>query len=281
MYSSKIKTTTPGMFIVLVDQSGSMAEPFEGTQVLKSHFAAYAVNRVINEIIEICTDGSIVKDRCFVSVITYGGNTNKAEKLFLHKASELSKFKETVTINRVQSIMGKETTIPETLRQFVTAKATGGTPMADAFRVAANIAQAFANNHPDSFPPVIINITDGEPTDHTGPSQDAFNEARKEAEKLKSISTKDGQAILMNAHVPDEGSKFLGKIVFPSNSFSISNNQLANFLFDISSTLPNEFIVKSPRAQVSVSPNARAFVFNSDADLLVKFLNFGSEAMLR
>jgi Mg-chelatase subunit ChlD len=51
--------------------------------------------------------------------------------------------------------------------------ANGGTPMCAALGRATTILQGWLAQHPDCFPPIVINITDGEATDGdpTGPAK--------------------------------------------------------------------------------------------------------------
>src|SRR2546427_8925328 len=41
----------------------------------------------------------------------------------------------------------------------------GGTPMCAALKEATEITQTWCQEHPNGFPPIVINITDGEATD--------------------------------------------------------------------------------------------------------------------
>src|SRR2546422_4517976 len=50
----------------------------------------------------------------------------------------------------------------------------GGTPMCAALKEATEITQTWCQEHPNGFPPIVINITDGEATDG-----DLVAEARK------------------------------------------------------------------------------------------------------
>ena len=60
-------SATPGLLIILVDQSGSMMSPYEGTTC--TEFASLAVNKVIDNIIQKNFDGDAPKKqmlyRCY------------------------------------------------------------------------------------------------------------------------------------------------------------------------------------------------------------------------
>jgi uncharacterized protein YegL len=151
---------------------------------------------------------------------------------------------------------------------FVEPKADGGTPMDKAFVEARQIAEKFIEQHRDSFPPIVINITDGQPDD--------MNLASMEAEKLVHLSTNDGNILLMNVHIPEKETTYLGRIELPQDDLTFQSNDFAKFLFRISSTLPSEILHKAARVGLSAKPNSKAFMFNAEPKSLVKMLNFGS-----
>jgi hypothetical protein len=111
----------------------------------------------------------------------------------------------------------------------------------------------------------VINITDGEPND--------FGTAKKAAERLKELKTSDGNLILMNAHI---ASASAGKVELPNNNSSIQGNKLAEFLYEISSVLPDSLAQKAQEVGFNVQKEARGFVFNAEAETLIKLLNFGT-----
>jgi hypothetical protein len=267
MYSELLSTSKPGLIIIMLDQSGSMGDSYAGST--KAVFAADAVNKVIAEIIAACSSGEEVRDRCYVAVVGYGANINV---IFLEKVSELAKNTNIITKKKkVSDGAGGLVEVDEIMRVFVKPEKSGGTPMAEAFSQAINGVSQFIDNNPESFPPVVINITDGEPND--------FGSAIKKASNLTQLKTSDGNVILLNAHISTASA---GKIELPSDNTSFSSNKFANFLFDISSVLPEALLGKAQDIGFNVQPGAKGFVFNADAETLIKLLNFGSlGALLR
>ena len=63
-------SATPGLLIILLDQSGSMLSPYAAGKS-RTEFASLAVNKVIDNIISKNYDGEAPKNRCFISVIGY------------------------------------------------------------------------------------------------------------------------------------------------------------------------------------------------------------------
>jgi len=238
-----------------------MVDPYNNST--KAEFAALAVNKVIEELISACTSGDEIRDRCFVCVIGYG---QSVELLVIKKISDLAKEPNKETRKKkVSNGSGGLVEVDEIMRVFVSPVANGATPMAEAFGEANKAISEFISNHPDSFPPVVINITDGEPND--------FDSAIVKAQKLTQLQTSDGNVILLNAHI---SSASAGKIELPNNDVAFKSNKFASFLFKVSSVLPDALASKAPDLGFNVQPGAKGFVFNADAETLIKLLNFGS-----
>lgn len=266
MYQEQLSTSKPGLIIIMIDHSGSMSDSYGGST--KAKFAALAVNRVIAEIITACTVGDEIRDRCYVAAIGYGNGVNL---VFLDKVSELAKNTNTTTVKKkVSDGAGGLVEVNEIVRIFVKDTASGGTPMAEAFQQAYQGVEKFISNNPNSFPPIVINITDGEP--------DSIDIAATKANKLAQLETTDGNVIVMNAHISTASA---GKIELPGNNTGFSGNKFANFLFDISTELPDTLASRAKEVGFNVEAGARGFVFNADAETLIRILNFGSLGALR
>jgi hypothetical protein len=266
MYQEQLSSSKPGLIVIMIDQSGSMVDPYAGST--KAKFAALAVNRVIAEIITACTVGDEIRDRCYVAVIGYGSGVNV---MFLDKVSDLSKNSNTINVKKkVSDNAGGLVEVDEVVRVFVKDTANGGTPMTEAFREAYKGVEKFISNNPNSFPPIAINITDGQP--------DSIDTAAVEANKLAQLKTSDGNVVIMNAHISDASA---GRIELPSNNAGFSGDKFANFLYDISSVLPETLSNRAKEVGFNVGSGSRGFAFNADAETLIRILNFGSLGALR
>lgn len=276
-YNKQLSSASPGLILILIDQSGSMDDPYT-SNYSKADFAALAVNRVVHEIINSCVSGDIIRPRVEIGGIGYNGNGAAvleygAGEPFLDNVSVLATHMETVAFKRrVPDGAGGVFEQEIHLRSFVTPMAYGGTPMAEAFDLAREKVEFFAKQCPDSFPPVVINITDGEPQ--------GFDKARVAAQRLTATGTYDGNTLLLNAHIDQAAS---GQLTLPSTNSEFRHNNCANFLYEIASVLP-EKLANAARGMgfADVVPGVtKGFVFNADADTLVRFLNFGSDLGLR
>src|SRR5579872_4177699 len=79
-YTAEISRTNPSMFLFLIDQSGSMDDPFgagEG-QRKKADEVADAINRLLQNLVIKCAKSEGVRDYYHVGVIGYGSKVGPA-----------------------------------------------------------------------------------------------------------------------------------------------------------------------------------------------------------
>jgi hypothetical protein len=147
------------------------------------------------------------------------------------------------------------------------------TPMCQAVAVAGAHVYEWARAHPDSFPPIIINITDGMVTDspYEGAGLDEW------AQRLVNIQTSDGPALLFNIFLSPAGSA--NPVMFPATDRGLPAP--GPDLFRISSLLPPPMVASAQSAGIPVEPGARGFGFNADAYNLVRFLEVGTKVDVR
>jgi hypothetical protein len=260
-YSMQIGTKHPGLILILVDQSSSMADVYDGQT--KADLAAMAVNRVIDEIGMACQQGSKIKDRCFIGIVGYGASV---DVLLGGMISQIAN-----TPKHIKKIKKKESDgagglveVEIDMPIWLDSTANNGTPMAEAFEVAYDVAKEWIQKNPDNFPPVIINITDGEPNDE--------QKTRAAAKKIMDLNTTDGNALILNAHISNAN---IAENKLPNSSTAL-HDQYAKFLFDISSMLPNPLIAAAQKVGFSPQMGAHGFVFNAGPETMIKLLNFGS-----
>ena len=148
---------------------------------------------------------------------------------------------------------------------------SGGTPMTAAFEMAYQLANDWTSKHPNSFPPVVINITDGQPNNQSS--------AKTAALKLKELGTNDGKVLVLNAHIT---SKRAAPVELPASASELPNgDNYAQFLFDISSELPSVMLERASAVGFEISTQVRGFVYNADAETMIRLLDIGTKAKLR
>ena len=260
-YNARIESPNPGCFVILVDQSYSMSGQWEtGT---KAEVAALIVSRLIHELGLACDVGSKIKDRCHVSVIGYG---EQVECLIDGMISDV--YNSPIATRKVTRLVpddaggtvGIETGVPIWLQPM----ADNGTPMHTAFEYAAEVAEKWCSEHPNNFPPVVFNITDGAATE---PDLTIYA-----AEKAMNIQTEDGNVLVFNVHIAHGGNE----VIFPHNTAQFADDIFAEFLFGISSVLPESLRGEAKIHGFDLQPNARCLGYNAPEVTLIKMLEFGT-----
>ena len=263
----QISSTNPCLIVYMLDQSGSMADNFSGGGS-KAQKVADSVNEIIFETGLKCYDSSgTIKNRFELSVIGYGAIRNGIEpawegNLRDHWVVSISD----VFNNPINNI----TNNPNENPVWITPKAVGQTPMAEAFENVYRVCEAWINwgNHRDCHPPIVINITDGEATDG-GMNQQRLIQA---VNNLKSLHTNYGGVNIFNIHISGSDGD---SILFPS---SMQNwNNYAQLLFDLSTPLNDDMIKNARAMNYDVKQGAKGYVFNGNAKHLMDFLNIGSQ----
>ena len=157
-------------------------------------------------------------------------------------------------------------------KQWMEARHDGHwTHMDKAFKHAEGLLDDWLSRHQtqDCYPPIVINITDGE---YNGASRD---EMQQLANQLKSKFTNDGNVLLFNIHIV---SGEMEAILFPATIGEMRGNGYGESLFEMSSLLPlnyNEQIrmLFHDRDQ---DIRYRAMGVNAGMEQLVKMMKIGT-----
>jgi hypothetical protein len=212
----------------------------------------YRTDEQANAIIESALQGALA-GKSLVSITDIGNNVARVDH---------------VTMSLPDEDTGELMEVPAQVEVWVESKAEGGTPMCNAFHYAFGILEEWIENHKDSFPPVVINFTDGE-------SQDG--DPIPYADAIKDLATNDGNVLLFNCHLSMIAAD---PFMFPSNG-EILPDELAKVLFQMSSVLPESLLGRAKAAEFELQPNARGMAFNADMVSLIKFLDMGTRVTLR
>lgn len=269
-YEKQWSSAEPGLLIILLDQSGSMMMPYDGNDT-KTVFASKAVNRVINTIIQKNFNGETPKNRCFISVIGYGNDVNELCSGYL-KDLDANRI-------RVESIKQKQSDgaggiieVPYDMPVWVEPiNHDAATNMKKAFELAKTIVEKWIGDKPDSPAPVIINISDGVPYYDRKNVETCMTETEAVAQSIMNIETKDGNALIFNALIKQRGQN----LVFP-NSLNECNCEEAQFIYNISSVVPDAYKAAAAKNELPVKDGSRGCIFEADGVQLVSLIDFGS-----
>ncbi|MBV9131383.1 MAG: VWA domain-containing protein [Chloroflexi bacterium] len=269
-YQADISRSNPGCFLFLLDQSGSMADPFSGTGGhSKADELATIINRLLASLVIRCSKDEGVRDYFEVGVIGYGGSSVKpvlpTPNGPLVKISQLANAPLRIE-DRTQKIPDGAGGLVEQTVKFpiwIDPKADGGTPMAQALNEGTSAISTWVDQHRGAFPPVIFNITDGEATD---------GDPGNAADALKNLGTEDGAALLFNVHLSEHRAP---AVEFPASDETLPDT-FAKRLFGMSSPLPPHLQTAARQEGYAVEDGTRGFVFNADAAAVIQFLDIGT-----
>ena len=138
-----------------------------------------------------------------------------------------------------------------------------GTPMCEALNCASQALENWVGEFPDSFPPIVINVSDGNATD---------GDPEQLAQRIMDLQTSNGNALMFNVHLSDVATM---PIQFPDNEEGLPD-ELAVRLFHMSSILPEASRSLAASLDLTMSEHSRGFVFNAYMTSLVQFLDIGT-----
>ena len=272
-YSAEISRANPSCFVFLIDQSGSMVEPIAGSDgKRKCDSVSDAINKLLHNLIIKCARGEGVRNFYEVGVIGYGaqvapGFSGPLAGRDMVPLSEIAHSPARVEERSKEVDDGAGGVIKQKVKFPVWFEPTakGTTPMGAALDMAHHVLSGWVGRHPYSYPPIVINISDGEATDF-GPVP--------QAQALTSLSTNDGHVLLLNCHISSQN---LTPIVFPEADTDLPD-EFARTLFSVSSILPENMRNLARNENFNLGSNARGFAFNADLVELIRFLDIGTRA---
>jgi hypothetical protein len=270
-FTAEISRTNPTCLLFLVDQSSSMDEPFGGQQgKKKSEGVADGINRLLQNLVLKCAKADGVRDYFHVGVIGYG---KTIEPCLAGTTPEQPLAPISVIANNPIRLEQRKRTVDDGAGGLVEQSfrfpiwfepvAAGKTPMAGAMKMAKDVLAEFLQIYPNCYPPMVLNLTDGKPTDEN--PLDA-------AVEMKGMKSTDGNVLLFNAHISSSSAQ---SVCFPSEE-SVLADKYAQLLFRMSSILPPKLMGAAKDEGYAISGPARGFVFNADLVSVIRFLNIGT-----
>ncbi len=157
-------------------------------------------------------------------------------------------------------------------RCWIEPKACGSTVMGAALTEAGKLVHKWcaAPENMESFPPVVINITDGEASDA---DHDVLCDC---AEHILDAATADGNALLFNIHLAPAAEGAAAEVRFPCGTDELYGNRYARLLYDMSSVIPECFNDTAASVRPYGVPPFRAMAYNCQMDELFSMLAIGS-----
>ena len=267
--------------MLLIDQSGSMDEEcvINGRDTTKARAVAAIANTFIEEVIDRSHRERGVGDYFDIAVIGYGGE--EAKSLFGQRFRRITEF-DSMYVPTAKYYITRKLPTGESIdlyfsqRQWVEPVAKGRTPMGSALRMARTMCAAWCRKHPQSFPPIVINISDGEATDY--PEE----ELTRLAERLKMVATEDGNLLFFNIHINSGTPDNSTILKWPASGEPLPNIKHAKLLHDLSSTLPPLYSETIASLKGHYTPlEYRAVCYNTSCEELIGAMHIGSLSLNR
>jgi len=269
-YTAEISRTNPSCIIFLIDQSYSMTDKMGGGTDSKADELARAINRILQELIIKCSSGEEIRRYFQIGVIGYGNKVGPAlggalqgkplvwvDELYQNplRVDEITR--------KVPDGAGGLVDASFKLPIWFDAVADNGTPMCQALSQVLQLTKDWVQAHPDSYPPIVINFTDGESTD---------GDPLPLAKQLMDLTTNDGNTLMLNLHLSSSKTR---DISFPDGEDALPD-RYSKMLFKMSSVLPASMGESAAQFGYKVSGDSHGFVFNAALEDVIQFLNIGT-----
>jgi uncharacterized protein YegL len=269
-YSMQWSSATPGLLLILLDQSGSMNDRYDDG-LSKSEFACRAVNRVIDALIQRNFDGESPKNRAFVSVIGYDSYVHEICSGYL-KDLDAKPLRVDEVMKKQSDGAGGLVEVPYRMPVWVEpVNKDGCTNMRGALEMAKAVVEKWLADKPGHPAPVVINISDGAPYYDYKKVDNCMDETTATARELMNLSCEDGNVLLFNALIRKAGAG----IVFPAEVAEGSPSE-ARFIFNISSEVPEAYAGAAAKNDLPLKEGSRGCIFEADGVQLVSLIDFGS-----
>lgn len=284
MYEKQIDRASPTCIYFLADQSNSMLDGLGGGKRSKAEAVATALNRFIGELVSMCEKGED-KPRHYFDVGLVGYTTDDQGNAVVGSmfqgglaGRELvgipdlydapldieERTKKEFRDDGAGGLTEVETQfklpvwcrVPPTEQMF-------GTAMCGGIAHCHRVVEEWIAAHPTSFPPIVINLTDGEPTD---------GDPEAYAEALKSLATADGNLLFFNCHLSSQATD---AFLLPTTEGQLPDDY-GQALFRMSSVLPDKLRHMAEVKGIQAPAGCRAMAFNADAVNLLKLLSVGT-----
>lgn len=218
MYEKRLSRAFPGLIVLLLDDSASMGDAMPGTSDPKYQWVIRLLGHILHELLarstEIRNDKVVVKPRCCVHAIAYGGTPTVLGPGLMD-------------IQTAVELFGKSG------NSLGLSGNRSGTDSAAAFELVLDTLSPLVadDRFRQSFPPMVFHLTDGESQTDAAPI----------AETIKRLSTADGNALVVNAYIGTQTTlEYEGAEDFPGYLMADEAGPSAYNLrlFEMSSVMP-------------------------------------------
>ncbi|MDR2891377.1 MAG: VWA domain-containing protein [Alistipes sp.] len=277
MYNAPITRLHPTAFVVLIDRSCSMREriAWGGAEMTKARAVTLVANTFIDELVFRARREGGTLDYYDIAMLGYSGD---GINYLVSPYGEFTTPSRLVASGVRREKIARERVLPSgrsvvavtEQNMWIREKAAGVTPMCAALREGASLVEWWCRRrkNANSYPPTVINITDGEASDGSD------DEIRAIAERIRRAGTKNGAALLINIHLARGGDGT--PVIFPSRLDELPDHRYSRLLWDMSSEMPESYHDAILSARPGAAAPFRAMAWGSHIGQLAAMMNIGS-----
>lgn len=266
-YQRAIARSSPACLVILIDHSASM-------QGARSERVARAVNSFIADLIIRCTRGNEVRALFDLAVIGYTTSPEGLPLVMpvwqgvlaghdLVSVVELAEHPLEIVEERLDMPEGVRRTRRPIWYRPPSPAEMFGTPTCAALRYVTALLSNWCAAHTSSFPPTVLNMTDGEATD---------GDPHEAAAELQAIGTADGHVLLFHSLVTDEAAEASERM----NAANEVSDSFARGLCEMSSPIPAT--LRATAGGRYFGNLSRGMGINIEPAELLRPLNIGTQA---
>ena len=219
MYEKKISQAEPGLVLPIMDDSGSMDDNLPGTTDPKCQWVERLTGVTFHDLLARCNElhgeDMTIKIRYYLYTVIYGSDTEVWGGGIMNIQEAIEKY---TSSGNSFGLGGKK----------------GGTQTEAAFQEAYNALVQLVQDErfKNSFPPLVLHLSDAM----------AHTDASPIAEKIKQLSTSDGNVLVANAFIGTQTDlKYNGPEDFPGyvDVSDVGSNEDNIRMFNMSSVTPD------------------------------------------
>jgi len=254
------------LIVFLLNQSRSMENPIANRKRRKIDELTAEINAWLEDLVISSSRETGIKDFFDVAVIGYSTDEQANPIIGPAMIGPLAG-RDIVTIREIADCPARLDTVKESMLDEDTGEmlsillqkpiwidpvTRGQAPICSAIVKACEIIDAWIPQHSRSFPPIVINITDGESSE---------GDPTPYADSLKQRATEDGAVLFLNCCL---SSVAADSFLFKGNDEALSDG-ITRRLFAMSSVLPDSWreSLNTSSFPHSREPNARGFACNT------------------
>lgn len=280
MYTQEITRRHRAAFVLVLDQSGSMQERIRlgRMNITRAEAVTLMANALITELIDRCRRTDALRNYYDIAVVGYGNDEvemllGKNGFISVEQLADKAPAQSDISIEE-ELEDGSSAMVSHSVMQWLKPKAEGKTPMYEAMLRVRDLVGDWCNDehNRESFPPIVINITDGESSDCDD------RELCDICSQIRRTATEDGNTLLLNIHI--SANNTIPSMVFPMAEELATADHYARTLAECSSIMPDVFNTAICQMKgTGATPPFFGMGYNASIIELLSIINIGSRSV--